>query len=116
MEGIVVTFTAEELLEKINSFDENEWYESGREYGEPEYLGDFFYQGGTVPGMGEFRVVASWNLGDGHEQGVVFEHEESGRFFRATGWYSSWDTGEWQEMDEVEPYQKVVTRYRKVES
>ena len=74
---------------------------------------EFFYEGGFVANFGYFKPVGSWNLGDGHERGVVFEHQGTGRFFRKTGWYSSWDSGDWDgDMEEVEPVQVTITRYK----
>lgn len=92
--------------DEAEDFDEiyDDWHDS---------VDEFFYEGGDLEGFGNFKIVASWNLGDGHEQGTVFQHE-SGRFFKVTGWYSSWDTGEWETVEEVEPYEVTKIRYRKV--
>lgn len=85
---------------------EEEWYENRDE---------FFYEAGELPGFGLFKNVAQWNMGDGHECGTVFQHVESGRFFKAVGWYSSWDSGStYETLEEVEPYEVTKIRYRKV--
>src|SRR6478752_9466588 len=78
-----------------------------------EYVDEFHYEGGMLPGLGTFKHIASWNLGDGNETGYVTRHEESGRLYRKTGTYSSWDATYWEEgdFDEVEPREVTVTRY-----
>lgn len=73
---------------------------------------DWSYEGGYVYPLGYFRVIDSGNLGDGHEAWALFEHVESGRLFRNGGWYSSWDSGEMDEWDEVEPAEVKVVRYK----
>lgn len=67
--------------------------------------------------FGHFKSRDSWNLGDGHECGIVFEHVESGRLFRKTGWYSSWDSGEWDgPLTEVEAVEYTSFKYRDLSS
>lgn len=85
----------------------NDWYDE---------ISDFMYGGGGLTGFGDFDAVASWNYGDGHEQGVVFRHKQSGRYFMVKGYYSSWDASSWESVDEVEPYEVTKIRYRKVKS
>lgn len=73
---------------------------------------EFSYEGGFIQGLGTFTVLDSGNLGDGHDAWTLFKHEESGRLFRVGGWYSSWDSGEWNECVEVEPAEVHVVRYK----
>ena len=109
-----MSFTDKQLMKYLTEepeFDEenyddqyDEWYER---------VDEFFYEGGDLPGFGSFEQVASWNYGDGHERGAVFKHE-SGRYFQATGSYSSWDSSTWDKVEEVEPYEVTKIRYRRI--
>lgn len=80
----------------------------GYRYYEPEEIS---YEGGIVQGLGHVKVLDNGNLGDGHEAWVLFEHVESGRFFRLGGYYSSWGSGEMDDWVEVVPAQVTVVRY-----
>lgn len=79
-------------------------------------LSDFYYQGGHVPGIGDFEVVDQGNLGDGHEAWCLLKHVESGRLFRKDGYYSSWDAGTVLDGDLVEVVEAEVkvVRYRPI--
>lgn len=127
-------FTVKELESVLRSGEEVQVYERYREnenygtqpdgswtpYYSDELIGielteieDFHYEGGKIQGFGTFKAVGRWNLGDGHECGVVWKHEESGRHFRQSGWYSSWDSGDWDgDLEEVEAVEVTVTRYK----
>lgn len=77
-------------------------------------LNDDFYYGwkeSSTP-IGTFVEIADWNGGDGHAMGRVVLHKESGRYFLATGTYSSWDGSEYDKLVEAEPYEFTETRYR----
>lgn len=51
--------------------------------------------------------------GDGEYMHVVFSIGK--QFFRKTGTHSSWDGSDWDgELEEVEPYEVTVVRYREV--
>lgn len=116
-----MTFTADDLNSYLfnepdkDDFESEEAYDAAYEKWEEDH-DEFFYEGGELGKFGTFKEVASWNGGDGHEMGRVFQHEESGRFFKAVGYYSSWDASEWEELYECEPYEVVKTRYRKVKA
>lgn len=74
---------------------------------------DPYYEGVTLQGFGTFEVINTGNLGDGHEAWSVLRHNESGRLFRRSGYYSSWDGGDWDgDLVEVEPVQVTVTRFK----
>lgn len=75
-------------------------------------LEEFYYEGGYVHGFGEFEMIDNGNLGDGHDAWALVKHVETGRLFRMGGWYSSWDSGEWNELVEVEPARQTVQRYK----
>ena len=109
-----MSFTAKQLSDHLFT---------GPDYDDPNYddkydeweaeCDEFFYGSGNLGDFGNFKSVARWSYGDGQEQGVVFQHE-SGRYFKVTGYYSSWDSSTWDELHEVEPYEVVKIRYRKV--
>jgi len=67
-----------------------------------------------VTPVGTFAHVANWSYGDGHEQGNVVKHVETGTYLRISGVYSSWDSSQWNELAEVRPYEKTVVRYQTV--
>jgi hypothetical protein len=51
--------------------------------------------------------------GEGDHMEVVFRIGD--QLFRKTGYYNSWDSNDWEPgyyLDEVEPYEVTVTRYR----
>lgn len=117
-----MSFTAEDLKKYLfEGPDEEDFDPDTDDFDEAEEKweearDEFFYEAGELPGFGLFNSVAQWNMGDGHEQGIVVKHEESGRFFKITGYYSSWDSSDWDELEEVEPYEVTKIRYRKVKS
>lgn len=49
--------------------------------------------------------------GGGDYMEVVFKIDD--QYFRMTGTHNSWDANEWDgELEEVSPYQELVTKYR----
>lgn len=62
--------------------------------------------------IGTFENMSEWNHGDGHEQGQVVKHVESGLYFMAIGTYSSWDASDWEEWKQCFPFEFTETRYR----
>ncbi|AXG66283.1 hypothetical protein SEA_ANNADREAMY_198 [Streptomyces phage Annadreamy] len=54
----------------------------------------------------------------GHEGGGDYMHvvfRIGDQLFRKTGYYNSWDANDWDgEIEEVEPYEVTVVRYREV--
>lgn len=70
-------------------------------------------------GVGTFNLEVQWGgQGDGAPMGYVIKFtpvEGDPQWFEKTGYYSSWDSnyfdGGWKE---VEPFEKTVTRYKKV--
>src|ERR1044072_1683802 len=88
--------TAAQLLTAFNdSIDP----ETGEYSGElSDELSDLHYlwRGSEVTSLGTFEKMSDWNHGDGHEQGIVVKHVESGLFFMSVGTYSSWDSSDWE--------------------
>jgi len=66
----------------------------------------------VIEGLGTFHLLSDWSGGDGKPMGKVTEHLESGVIMMVEGTYSSWDSSEWDDMVEVEPYFFQETRYR----
>lgn len=59
----------------------------------------------------DLTFVTSWGgEGDGAQFTKIFLYE--GRYFKAYGYYSSWDSDQWEDdIVEVSQIQKIVTRY-----
>lgn len=72
----------------------------------------------NVDGLGLVEGIVSWGgEGDGAATGDVIKvtgEDGSENYFERTGRYSSWDSTYYGDWYEVEPYEKTVTRYRKV--
>jgi hypothetical protein len=64
--------------------------------------------------IGTFKSVTNWNLGDGHDMGLVAQHVETGMYILLEGTYSSWDGSEYDRVSVAEPYTFTETRYRAV--
>lgn len=48
---------------------------------------------------------------------LVIKHVPTGRYFECSYWYDSWSGSEYNDdMVEVEPYQEIVTKYRRVQN
>lgn len=105
--------TAKQLLDALNDgIDPNTGQHSESLSDE---LGDLTYAWRTeVTPIGTFESRSDWNHGDGHEQGKVIEHIETGLCFMVLGTYSSWDNSDWDEWQLAEPYAFTETRYRVV--
>lgn len=83
-----------------------------------EFSSEFWYDGGFIPGLGYFRSVSNGNLGDGHEAWSIVQHQDSGRYFRADGWYSSWGDSSIDDggIHEVWPVEQTIVRFRYVDN
>ena len=55
--------------------------------------------------------VYSYNEGDGNECGKVFFIEKYNLYFKVSGWYSSWDSGEITDISRVYPHSKYRIEY-----
>lgn len=74
------------------------------------------YKGDKKTPWGVYTPVAGsdYSYGDGHEMGFVVE--VAGRYFHASGTYTSWDGSEYDNFVEVEPVEVTVRRYRTLDS
>lgn len=107
-QGFPIRASATFVSPDDEDFDEDEVTEQTEE---------FWYEGGYVSGIGYFKMLANGNLGDGHEAWAVIEHQGSGRTFRKSGYYSSWESGTVLDSDliEVVPAEVKVVRYRPID-
>lgn len=112
-----MTFTADDLNAAIETAYEN-LPDDEKDYGDEWFA---FAEGGkygldtlSTP-LGQVNRVDSGpdDPGDGKAIWVVVR--VGNRHFRKSGYYSSWDSSSYDgELEEVEPYEKTVTDYRKV--
>lgn len=49
--------------------------------------------------------------GDGQNQITVYHFKEHDVYVKITGWYSSWDSGEWDSISQTTPTTREVTFY-----
>lgn len=109
-----MTFTAAELEayldeggfdDQLSFWDEpdSDWFKTSN----AEELKRFKQRFGAYP-----EPAANWGgQGDGAAMGAVIKIGD--RYFKRTGYYSSWDSSEYDStVEEVEPYEKTVIRYR----
>jgi len=109
-------FTAEEVAEKVNEFDDEQ--RVSQEYWEGTYeeLKNYGWSSSgknaiEVPGLGELEYVDEYGgEGKGDDYWVVFKIGE--QYFRVDGWYASYDGGELDgEPYEVSPKEQTITTY-----
>lgn len=115
-----MTFTAEDLGSAI---DNNEDTVTGfSKYGDfyNVYLEEFWYTLGSyewveIPGFGRLEVVEYDGGGEGHGEYIFCVFKIGDRYFRKTGYYASFDGSNWDgALEEVKPFEKTVTDYRRV--
>lgn len=65
-----------------------------------------------------YKQVYDLNLGDGndmvHVYAFTFENESEPVYVKCDGWYSSWDSSEYNNVCIAEPYDYTEVRYRKI--
>lgn len=120
---ITTPFTIEELKDKLSDWESkyinngdlflSVWYEDGKLPSELENDEDTpeEYRVREIPGLGMPEVAeCEGGEGDGAEISVVIKI--AGRYFRKTGYYSSWGDSELDgALEEVYPRQVVRTEY-----
>lgn len=69
----------------------------------------------TLEGIGTLKVVHEWG-GEGEGTSIGYVVQVENRYFRISGIYDSWEGTEWSwaDFDEVEPYQKTITDWKKI--
>ena len=117
-----MTFTAEDLDRAIDAADNDEVV-GLRHYGGIDnevYLEDLWrefdsYKWVEIPGFGRLEVVEYDGGGEGHGEYIYLVFKIGDRYFRKTGYYASFDGSNWDgSLEEVEPFEKTVTDYRRV--
>jgi len=106
-----VTYTTEQVQEAVSAFDAKGWGEFYQEMlwsseKHPIHLDLLDEDAFFVDRVGGSE-------GDGEHMEVVFRIGD--QLFRKVGYYNSWDSNDWDTgygLDEVEPYEVTVTRYR----
>lgn len=83
--------------------DDDSWFEDG--------LGELSWGTSESP-WGDITAVdgSEYSYGDGHPMGFVFT--VAGRYFHASGTYSSWDGSDYDHVVEVVPVTVEVTRFK----
>lgn len=95
-------FTAQQVYQAIQS----DGYET-------DFFNEVGSSGWNVPGLGNVIGVdrEGGYEGGGEYMSVVFKVGD--QLFRMTGSYNSWNASEWDgDLEEVESYQELVTKYR----
>lgn len=59
----------------------------------------------------DVKEVHSYEEGDGNPCGRVFFIEKFNLYFKVSGWYSSWDSGEITDIDQVYPHSVYRIEY-----
>ncbi|AXH49315.1 hypothetical protein HWB76_gp086 [Streptomyces phage Blueeyedbeauty] len=91
--------------------DTFEGYES-EFYGEIRYAGK---NGMELNGLGTAYSVDYEGGGEGQGENMWVVFRIGDQLFRKYGYYSSWDGSDWDgDLEEVEPYEVTVVRYREV--
>jgi hypothetical protein len=90
--------TRQEIISKVNSKDKK-WFYS-------------LYNGEFRELNKEFKIVYDQNYGDGNEWLIAFSFINHDIFVLLEGYYSSWDSPEWDKVSFAVPYEYKETRYR----
>ena len=93
--------TKEKLIERVNAND-TAWFEK-------LYYGDIDNETRK-----EVKVVYDQNYGDGNEWTIAFSFPQIKMFAVLEGYYSSWDSAQWDKVGFAMPYEYTETRYKPV--
>ncbi|QIN94164.1 hypothetical protein PP459_gp069 [Streptomyces phage Wakanda] len=114
-----MAYTVEQVRDAIR-----QWAAAGTDGGWPYDEGDFYDE---IMWAGKDKAVrldalnedafhvdrVGGSEGEGDHMAVVFRIGD--QLFEKTGYYNSWDSNDWEPdyyLEEVEPYEVTVTRYR----
>lgn len=95
--------TRETIIEKVKAKDTNFFYGLYNGEFEGNYSKDL---------RKEVKTVYDQHYGDGNEWYIALEFTEYGMFVLLEGYYSSWDSPEWDSVSHAQPYQHTETRYK----
>ena len=93
--------TKEILIEKISAND-TKWFEK-------IYYGDCDNETSK-----EVNVVYDLNMGDGNDWTIAFSFPKLKMFAVMEGYYSSWDSSQFDSVKFAQPYEHKETRYKPV--
>jgi hypothetical protein len=65
----------------------------------------------------DFEYIADddyWDGGEDRYQGRVFKELSTGKLYKVSGYYSSWDGTQWDDVEEVEAVEKKVIVYEAI--
>jgi hypothetical protein len=96
--------TREQIIEKVKNKDTNFFYGL--------YNGEFEGKNLYKELRKELETVYDQHYGDGNEWTIVLEFTEYGMYVILEGYYSSWDSPEWEIVAHAEPYQYTETRFK----
>ena len=104
--------TKEEVLKRIEKKDFRFFYVClyNGDYAEDE-------EGNYIRYSMNCKTVQRENHGDGNDYFITFQFPDfDNMYVTLSGTYSSWDSPNWYEVYLSEPYQYMVTDYRKLQS
>jgi hypothetical protein len=115
-----LSYTVAELGSVLGNYEDSRYTYAGGW----DLLQDIFQDDESKPillgGFGALTAVAidENDAGDGQDTEMVFrvtDPDDNDRFFQKNGYYSSYESFVWDgRFFEVEPYEELVTKYRKV--
>ena len=95
--------TREKIIEKVKNKDTNFFYGL--------YNGDL--EGHNYKDIyKEVKTVYDQHYGDGNEWSIALEFTEYGMYVLLEGYYSSWDSPDWDSVSHAEPFQYTETRFK----
>lgn len=77
---------------------------------------DEVWRPGPVEGT-DFEYIADddyWDGGEDRIRGCIFRENSTGKLYKISGYYSSWDGTEWDITEEVKAVEKIVVVYENV--
>lgn len=93
--------TKKEIIEKVKSNDYNFFYN--------------IYNNSYNSKKGDpIEIVHERNLGDGNEYFITLKFRDVGYIVQLEGWYSSWDSPQWDKVSFAKPFTFTETRYKAI--
>lgn len=90
-----------EIIEKVKSNDYNFFY---------NIYNDLWNSKKGDP----IEIVYERNLGDGNEYFIALKFNDVGYIVQLEGWYSSWDSPQWDKVSFAKPFTFTETRYKAI--
>jgi hypothetical protein len=96
--------TREQIIEKVKNKDTNFFYGLYNGELEGQYISRELEK--------EVKTVYDQHYGDGNEWTIAFEFTQFGMYVLLEGYYSSWDSPDWDSVSHAEPFQYTETRFK----